>query len=93
MCTGRTPCATRWPAGSWRRKVQPWEGEGDGLGLGGLDLDVREGETVGILGRNGSGKSTLLKLLARITEPTTGFAQIHGRVGALLEVGAGFHPN
>src|SRR5271170_3790854 len=55
-------------------------------------LDVKQGEVVGLIGRNGAGKTTLLKLLSRITRPTTGFAEIHGRVGSLLEVGTGFHP-
>src|ERR1700678_3087796 len=57
-----------------------------------VSLDVNQGEVVGLIGRNGAGKTTLLKLLSRITRPTTGFAEIHGRVGSLLEVGTGFHP-
>ena len=55
-------------------------------------LEVREGEVLGLIGRNGSGKTTLLKILSRITRPTEGWAEIHGRVGSLLEVGTGFHP-
>ncbi len=57
-----------------------------------FSLELREGEVLGVIGRNGSGKSTLLKILARITRPTEGRVQIRGRVGTLLEVGAGFHP-
>ena len=57
-----------------------------------VSLDVKQGEVVGIIGRNGSGKSTLLKILSRITEPTEGQAILRGRVGSLLEVGTGFHP-
>jgi lipopolysaccharide transport system ATP-binding protein len=57
-----------------------------------VSFDVQEGEVVGIIGRNGAGKSTLLKLLSRITHPTEGRAEIRGRVGSLLEVGTGFHP-
>jgi lipopolysaccharide transport system ATP-binding protein len=57
-----------------------------------VSLEVNEGEILGLIGRNGAGKTTLLKILSRITKPTTGWAEIHGRVGTLLEVGTGFHP-
>jgi lipopolysaccharide transport system ATP-binding protein len=56
-----------------------------------VSLQVKEGEVLGLIGRNGAGKTTLLKILSRITKPTTGWAEIHGRVGSLLEVGTGFH--
>jgi lipopolysaccharide transport system ATP-binding protein len=57
-----------------------------------VSLELKKGEVLGLIGRNGAGKTTLLKILSRVTQPTEGFAEIRGRVGSLLEVGTGFHP-
>ncbi len=62
------------------------------LALNNVSFNVKEGEIVGLIGRNGAGKSTLLKILSRITKPTAGQIRLRGRLGALLEVGTGFHP-
>lgn len=85
--------------GPFRRAAKLLSGQATGAtehhgihqALSDVSFEVAHGEVIGVIGQNGAGKSTLMKILSRITEPTRGFAQIHGRVGSLLEVGTGFH--
>jgi lipopolysaccharide transport system ATP-binding protein len=77
---------------TWRKWPKPDPGDFLWV-LKNVSFEVEPGEVVGIIGRNGSGKSTLLKILSRIIKPTTGEANIYGRVGSLLEIGTGFHPD
>jgi ABC-2 type transport system ATP-binding protein/lipopolysaccharide transport system ATP-binding protein len=75
-----------------RPRRQSRQGRREVWALRDVDMTIREGEAVGLIGTNGAGKSTLLKILARITEPSVGMARTRGRVGVMLEVGTGFHP-
>lgn len=79
-------------AAPFRRESKAKSSENSLWALKGVSFEVQSGEVLGIIGRNGAGKSTLLKVLSRITEPTEGCVEIRGRVGSLLEVGTGFHP-
>src|ERR1044072_2705727 len=75
------------------RRLKSTNGQQTFWALKDINLQIGEGELVGIIGPNGAGKSTLLKILSRVTKPTSCQVELYGRIGSLLEVGTGFHPD
>ncbi len=84
--------ATRWIQGAWRGQPAP-AADASYWALKDVSFELRHGQSLALLGPNGAGKSTILKLLARITQPTSGHVEVTGRLAALIELGAGFHPD